>query len=266
MRSVDFFEIHPIFTHEEYVDARAPRGASRRTSDNLLAMHLAAGRLLRVRRGLYATVPRGVDPGKAQVDPYLVATKLTSDAVIAFHAALQFYGKTYSLWRRFHYLTSGRARPFSFREMEFVPVQAPLAIRELPDLGGGVLEKRHGGGIARVTTLERALVDVLDAPARAGGWEEIWRSLEMVEFFDLDAVIAHSLRLGSSLTAARVGFFLEQHREALMVEDQHLDGLRARAPSQPRYLDTSREPGRLVRGWNLIVPRRVLDRTWQEVA
>jgi len=90
MRSIDFFETHPLFTHEEFVAARAPLGRSKRTSHNLLSMHLAAGRLVRVRRGLYATVPRGVDPDRAPVDPYLVATKLTSDATLAYHAALQF--------------------------------------------------------------------------------------------------------------------------------------------------------------------------------
>jgi len=266
MRSTDFFETHPIFTHEEFVDARAPLGTSKRTSDNLLARHLRAGRLLRVRRSLYATVPRGVDPDQAPVDPYLVATKLVPDAVLAYHAALQFHGKTYALWRRFHYLTRGRARPFSFRDMEFVPVQAPLALRAVPDLGGGVVEKRHGGGVVRVTSLERALVDVLDAPGKAGGWEEIWRSLEMVEFFDLDAVVEYALKLGSALTVARVGFFLEQHRDVLMVEDRYLDALRAQAPAQPRYLDVAREPGRLVSAWNLVVPERVLERSWQEVA
>ena len=250
-------------THEEFVAARPHR--SRRTTQNLLASHVAAGRLLRLRRGLYATVPRGVDPQRAPVDPYLVASKLTADAVVAYHAALQFHGKAYSIWRRYHYLTRARARPFSFREAAFVPVQAPLSLRAHASLGGGVAEVRHGGGLVRVTTLERSLVDVLHAPETAGGWEEIWRSLELVEFFDLDAVIEYALALGSALTVGRVGFFLEQHREELMVEDHHLERLRAGAPSQPRYLDARREPGRMVSRWNLVVPRRVLDRSWQEV-
>jgi len=68
------------------------------------------------------------------------------------------------------------------------------------------------------------------------------------------------------VTAARVGFFLEEHREALMAEDRHLEKLRARAPSEPRYLDAERRPGRLVSPWNLIVPKAVLDRQWEETA
>jgi predicted transcriptional regulator of viral defense system len=198
------------------------------------------------------------------VDPYLLATKLTDDAVVAFHAALQFHGKAYSVWRRFHFLTRHRARTFSFRDSEFVPVLAPVKLRSSLDLGGEVVENSHAGGTVRVTTLERALVDLLDQPSKGGGWEEIWRSLELVEFFDLDAVTKYALRVGSALTAARVGFFLEQHREALMVEDHHLDALREKVPSQAAYLDPAREPGRLLPGWNLVVPEEVLNRSWQE--
>ncbi len=264
MRSLDFFETHPVFTHGEFVAAHTAKGRSERTSNNLLARHLASGRLMRVRRGLYATVPRGVDAERAAVDPYLVATKLTDDAVVAYHAALQFHGRACSLWRRFHCLTGERRRPFSFRGMEVVPVQAPVAVRSLTDLGGGVIETRHAGGVVRVATLERAMVDVLDAPDKGGGWEEIWRSLEMVEFFDLDAVVEYAVKLRSALTAARVGFFLEQHRDDLMVEDKHLDVLRAHAPAQPRYLDGKREPGKLVPGWNLVVPGHMLESTGKE--
>jgi len=218
-----------------------------------------------VRRGLYATVPRGIDPKAAVVDPYLVVTKLAGDAVVAYHAALQFHGKAYSASNRFTYLSVHRARPFRFRQAEFVPVQLPASLCQLPDAGGGIRDQRHVGGVVRVTTFERTLVDLLDMPAHGGGWEEIWRSLEMVEYFDLDAVVAYALTLRSALTVARVGFFLEQHRERLMVEDRHLDTLRAHAPTQPCYLDRRREPGRLVSRWNLVVPERVLARTWADV-
>jgi predicted transcriptional regulator of viral defense system len=266
MRPIDFFETHPVFTHTEFVAAHTATGRSESTSNNLLAKHLRAGRLLRVRRGLYAAVSRGVAPDQVVLDPYLLATKLAEDAVVAYHAALQFHGKAYSIWRRFHFLTRLRSRPFVFRGQEFLPVQARKAVRSLPDLGGGVVERRHAGGQVRVTTLERALVDVLDSPDKGGGWEEVWRSLELVEFFDLDAVTDYALKLGSSLTVARLGFFLEQHREPLMVEDHHLDLLRSHRPAQPRYLDNRREPGRLITKWNLVVPERVLKRAWEEVA
>jgi predicted transcriptional regulator of viral defense system len=264
MNSLEFFRSHPVFRHDEFVAAHTAGGRSPATSNNLLAKHLAAGRLVRIRRGLYAAVPPGVDPLQAAVDPYLAACRLADGAAVAYHAALQFFGKSYSIWRRFHYLTPARSRPCSFRDLEFIPVQVPSALRGRPDWGGGIVETHHAGGRVRVTTLERALVDVLDSPQRVGGWEEIWRSLEMVEFFDLEAVIEYARKIGSSLTIGRLGFFLEGHRESLMVEEDHLRVLREHAPAQPRYWDGARRPGRLIRPWNLIVPDLILQRRWEE--
>lgn len=260
-----FFEGAPVFTTDEFrnagVGSRSPL-----TARNLLAHHAARGRILRIRRGLYATVPRGVRPEALNVDPYLVATKMASDAVVAYHAALQFHGRAHSISSRFTYLTARRLRGRRFREADFVPVLCPAPLRMLRDFGGGVLDRPHAGGRVRVTSLERTLVDVLDQPKHGGGWEETWRSLESVEFFDLDAVVEFALKLDAPLTAARVGFFLDQHRESLMVEERHLAPLRAHRPAQPLYLERRREPGKLVRAWNLVVPERVLSRSWAAVA
>lgn len=263
-RPLDFFATHPVFRRDEFVGAHTAGGRSRHTSTNLLAKHVASGRLVRVRGGLFAVVAPGTNAANAPVDPYLVASHLTDDAVVAYHAALQFHGKAYSQWHRFHYVTRKRARPMTFRDLEFVPVQASLALRRVPEKLRGVTTVRHAGGEVRVTTLERTMVDVLDAPDKAGGCEEVWRSLEMVEFFDLDALVAYALALRSAVTAARVGYFLDQHREPLMVEERHLRTLRKRAPKAARYLSGRREAGKLVAGWNLVVPAYVLDRGWAE--
>ena len=257
-----FFQTHPVFTHEEYALSRG--GTSPRTVDSLLRRHVASGRVARVRRGLYVSVPAGTSA--EAVDPFLVATKAAPDAAVSHHAALQFHGRTYSVWSQVTYLTRQAARPFSFGPIAYVPVRPPAAVAELRDMGGGIELVPSAGGHVRVCSCERAMVDVLHTPALGGGWEELWRSLEMVEFFDLDAVITYALALDSAATVARVGLFLEQHRERLFVEDGHLERLAAHAPGQPRYLDAARAPGRLVHPWNLIVPERVLSRSWEEAA
>ena len=262
MSALDFFDQHPVFTREEFVAGRGGRPGTR-TVDNLLGHHVARGRIIQVRRGLYACVPHGVDPATAVVDPYLLASRLAPDAVVALHAALQLRGYTYSVWTRTHYVTSHRRARLAFRGVTFVAVPLPRPLRERPH--EGVAEERHAGGTVRATTLERTLVDLLHAPRLGGGWEEVWRSLEMVPFFDLDAVAGHALALGSAVTAARVGFFLEQHREQLMVEDRHLAPLLAHVPRQPRYFDSRRSSGTLAARWNLIVPDDVRGRTWEEV-
>jgi predicted transcriptional regulator of viral defense system len=128
------------------------------------------------------------------------------------------------------------------------------------------LEADRAGLVVRVASLERTLVDVLDRPDLAGSWEEIWQSLESVEFFNLDKVIEYVLMLENATTAAKVGFFLEQHREALMVEQAHLKSLQKLRPRRPHYFDRARrKDGRLVKQWNLVIPSAVIERSWAEV-
>jgi predicted transcriptional regulator of viral defense system len=267
-RPAAFFAQHPVFRLEEFSAVhRAGGNRSPLTTASVLKHHVAAGNLLHVRRGLYARVPEGADAATFRVDPYLIASRLSDDAVIAYHGALQLLGKAHSVSHKLAYLTAHRLKPFSFQDTDFVPVLVPVALRTLPDFGGGLREERRQGLTLRVTGYERTMVDVLDSPDDGGGWEEVWRSLEGIEFFDLDSVVDHALRLGRALTIARVGFFLEQHQDTLMVEAHHLAALQRRAPSKPTYFERRhRKGGKLLPRWNLIVPERIFARTWNEVA
>lgn len=268
MKPTEFFARHPVFRFDEFRTAHLASGRrSAETTASVLKQHVAAGHLINVRRGLYAVVPATADAATFRVDPFLLASRLTDDAVIAYHAALQLLGKAHSLSNRITYLTRHRAKPFLFQDVELVPVLVPMTLRKRKDLGGGIREERRQELIVRVTGYERTLVDVLDAPEHGGGWEEIWRSLEAIEFVDLDLVVAYALRLGSALTIARVGFYLEQHQEALLVEDRHLAALQAAAPKQPSYFERrNRRGGKLVPRWSLIVSDDVRTRAWAAVA
>jgi predicted transcriptional regulator of viral defense system len=268
MKPTEFFARHSIFRFEDFRKAHQSGGSrSPETTGSVLKQHVAAGNLINLRRGLYARIPEGADAATFRVDPYLVASRLAADAVIAYHSALQLLGKAHSQSQRLTYLSGRRAKPFTFQDTEYVPVLVPAALRSLPELGGGLREERRQGLSIRVTGYERTMVDVLDVPEHGGSWEEIWRSLEGIEFVDLDFVVEYALRLGSALTIARVGFFLEQHKDELLVEERHLEALRTRSPAQPRYFERRhRKGGKLLPRWNLIVPEQVLTRSWEEVA
>lgn len=265
MKVQDFFNNNPVFRHETFVAFLESTGSHRpKTREALLAYHVKAGHLLRLRRGLYAVVPRGFAPEDYPVDPYLLAGHLAVDAVLSHHSALQFHGKAHSVHHRFTYLTRKTRRSFSFRGQEYIAIPfSRVLVTQQAELFG-VTTERHVGGEVRVTSLERTLVDVLVRPDLGGGWEEVWRSLESIEYFDLEQVTDYTLKLRSATAVAKVGFFLEQHRDALMVEESHLAFLRKHAPKQPCYLERShRKSGKLVAKWNLIVPPVVLDRSWQ---
>ena len=262
----EFFAVHPVFTTDELVDYRQDSGSQNRwTRKALLAYHRKQGRLVLVRRGLYAVVPPGGEPGTCAIDPYLLAAKMTNDAVLAYHTALELHGKAYSVFEELFFLSRTPPRPKTFRSQRFRGVLFPKALR-----GQGKEEQQvrvvdRSGIDIKVTSLERTLVDVLDRPDLGGGLEEIWRSLESVEYFDLDLVVEYVRLLDNATTAAKVGYYLQRHAGALMVEERHLNPLRELRPKQPHYLYRGTS-GKLVSDWNLVVPTSLARRTWEEIA
>ncbi len=263
-----FFARHPVFTVRELaasLDSEKPLAS--KTTNSLLAYHARAGHIMRVRRGLYVTLPPGSSPGRYSLDPFLLATKMTEDAVLAYHTALEFHGKAYSVQKIFTYATRKILRPSQVRSYRFRAIRFPKALRLKGRENFEVINAERAGLTVRVTTLERTLVDVLDRPNLSGSWEQIWRSLESVEFFDLPRVVDYALLLGNATTAAKVGFFLDQHRDVLMAKETHLKPLRDMKPRRPHYLERSkRHSGRLVQAWNLVVPESVINRSWAEIS
>ena len=262
-----FLATHAVFTVGDVRNYLAERGSTNpNTRKALLAYHRSRGRIVPVRRGLYASVPPNLSPDTYSVDPFLVAAKMTDDAVLAYHTALEYQGKAYSGYNRLTYVSELRSPTARFRGYEYVRLPVPHALRTTAGAYSGIeTHPREGVGV-RVTNLERTFVDVLDRPEVSGSWEEIWRSLESIEFFDLAQVVAYLEHLGNATTAAKVGFFLSQHHEALMVDDGTFAALKTLIPKQPHYMDRSTRSGcRLVSEWNLVVPREVLERSWEDV-
>lgn len=267
MKHDEFLRKHPVFTGGDLSRYLSSRGeVSTRTQEAFLAYHQKSGRIVRIRRGLYASIPSGADTDSYPVDPFLVAAKLTPDSVLSHHTALEFYGKAHSVYQLITYSASRPLGSLMFRFHVFRGTRFPHVLLRNGQKYFGVTTAERAGMELRVTSLERTLVDVMDRPDLSGSWEEIWRSFESVEFFDLDKVVEYAALLRNATTAAKVGFFLEQHRESLMVEEHYLNELRDLRPRQPHYLNRAkRTPGRLVSEWNLVVPREVLKREWGEV-
>jgi len=266
MKLQDIYSRQPVLTLDE-LRAHLDRGYSRkkRSREALVSYHQREGHLVRIRRGLYAVVPPGSDPENCPVDPYLVAAKSADDAVLAYHTALEVHGKAHSVFERYSFLSSRPLRATTFRTYRFECTVFPKALREKHQEYFATKTVERSGLEIRVTSLERTLVDLHDRPDLGGGWEEIWRSLESVEYFDLDLVVEYVELLGKRTTAAKVGYYLQQHAESLMVEDCHLAPLRKLRPKQPHYLQRGKS-GKLVSEWNLMVPKPLAERSWEEIA
>jgi predicted transcriptional regulator of viral defense system len=58
---------------------------NRSTLNNLLAYHLRKGHIIRIRKGLYYTIPRGQDAKTYPTHPYLIAGKIAPDSTLAYY-------------------------------------------------------------------------------------------------------------------------------------------------------------------------------------
>lgn len=265
MKVRNFFVQHPVFTTSEfteYLGSQEKHNIS--TRDNLLAYHVKNGNLLRVKQGLYVVVPPNMTAAEYLVDPYLLASRMAKDAVLAYHTALDFHAKSYSVYNKFLYLTKRSVKDVSFRSYKFESVRPPKSLLDQRRFDFGVITSERSGMEVRVTSLERTLVDLFDKPNLGGGWEEIWRSLESVEFYNVSEVVEYTLLLKKASTVAKVGYFLERNEERLFVNRSELQTLKKGIPKQPYYMDKNLT-GKLVKQWNLIVPEDILEKRWGEV-
>ena len=258
---------HPVFTTHALRAYCQEQGEATTTEVNaILTRYQRNGKVLLVRRPVWAAVPPGVSPEEVPVDPLLVAAHAREDACLAHHAALQAHGYARSEPQYYAYVAAPPACPrWHFRSYTFLPLRPPggLIKRGVEQAGMTVLER--AGLPIRVTTLERTFVDVLMHPELAGGWEETWRALTRIESLDLDEVVRYVSLLDHPTTSSKVGFFLESHQRELGVRDTQLDELRRSRPLHPCNAKGAPEY-RLVAvpGWKMSLPYPAVFGEWDE--
>jgi predicted transcriptional regulator of viral defense system len=257
-----FLEDHPVFTIEELRGYFSFQNGGREASDMLLH-NKRMRRIGTIKAGLYYAVRPGQKVLQAPVDPFLLTSKLASDAVLAFHSALDLLGFGHSVFNTYYYF-SDRFRPARrFRHEHFRCVVTPEALRRKSAAFFGTDKVERFGLKVVVTSKERTLVEVLERPQYCGGFEEMYRCLEKMPYLQTDLVLQYLTMRQQKKLFARVGFFLEQHREQFQVEESFLQQLQSNRPSHPLYWDRTKKGGELQRRWNLIVPVAVARRQWE---
>ncbi len=261
-----FFYGHPVFRLETLVAWKAGHGSNKRPAvHRLMQYHLSSGRLLRVKRELYAVIPPNMTVETMSVDPYFIAGLATNDSVLAYHTALELFGVAYSSFEQFCYLSKQKTKAFEFQGRLFQPVALSESLRSADNDGLEVETINRQGIDLRVTSLARTFVDVLNRVELSGGWEEVVRSISHIAVLNIDRVIAYCLKLNNAALSAKVGYFLEQRLDAFAPTQAQLDRLLRHKPSRPQYLSKkSTEPCRLIKKWNIMMPLSVIEKNWEE--
>lgn len=265
MRFEAFFKKHPLFHYDELVEYLQSLGNfNRNTLKSAIQYHIGKNHLARIRRGYYLVTNDYLPGVHVESDYLLIAGCMTNDAVISYHTAMEFHALAYSVSSIVYFNSDEKIGRLVSKHGDYQQLAHPAALKPDNVFLETKLHDRMGIDI-RVTTIERTLVDCLHRSELAGGWEEIWRSFESINFLDIERVIGYALQLGNATTIARLGFFLEQHQEQFSVTEEQLNQLVRYKPKSRHYMDKHHKgPIKNLPRWNLMVPLAIINKTWEE--
>lgn len=261
-----FFYEHPVFRYEEFVLFKSTQGQSGPHAIKMaLSYYVKQGRIKSIRRKLYAVVPPNQSADTVFIDPYLIAGKVTEDAVVAYHSALELMGVAYSSFGQLTYITQQKSKPFEFDGHWYQTVAVPKILQEKQKYDNCVEIINRQGVDIRVTNAARTFVDVLDRVDLCGGWEEVYRSLSGFAALNAEQVVQYCLTLNNARLNAKVGFFLSQRQDAFAVSKHLLSLLLEKRPKVPQYIaGLNTDQFQLVKPWNIYLPLSVINQSWEE--
>ena len=242
MKFKDYIERTHVFTNPQLVEGCGLSGSSAKT---MLRRAVEAGRIERVRRGLYVS-KTGRFTGSG-VDPFELVSTLDADAALSFHTALEAHGVAHNIGSTCQFRSAAVKGRFEYSGIAYVPFPFTEGL--------SVQRLRKGGGLRiAVTTREQTIVDCLNHPERCGGLEEALMSVSLLPYIDPDALLGLVAR-GSASLAARAGWLLEQKAGDWRIPDDVLGRLEEMAGGGPHKLD--KDSGRSQgwsRRWKLCLP------------
>ena len=221
----------------------------------LAALH-STGDLARVRRGLYIRTWTDDE----MPDAHHLAGWFAKDAILGLRTALEVRGivtRSTSDPQCIYFTRLGTAGfgP-DWYGVTMHPLVHPTA---LVRAGNTTVETElldgDGYGALRVTTTERAFVDMLARSWVNSTWQDILTAIDAIPALDFDRTLRYLEQLANATTTAKVGWVLEARQEQFGVPASVLERIERSGPRSTRYVSRShRQRGRYLKRWNLVVP------------
>jgi len=236
-----------VFRREELV---AYLGGKPRSAEYFLRHYAWHRNLTKITGELYRA------PAIPKVPPYLIAGRMTTDAVVSHHSALCFWTGNCEVQPRFYYTAKFPKRRFVYEGTEFIGISTPKRLQLAGQAKFGIFEHETKGTTFRITDAERTLVDALDQPEPNSCWKATWEMLRHLKGikFDMDLVLKYLRLLDNATTAAKVGHYLDEHRDQHRLTEVQINKVVELIPKHPCYANRSKRCGKtFLKKWNLII-------------
>lgn len=244
-----FIEHYPIFREEDCQQFLEipPEGSAQWTTPRPTTKELwkqASSLSSEIRRSIR------VDPGRIdplRPDPYLLASKAFAHASLAYNTALRFWLKM-DPPKSILVLTQAPQEAWTFPKAQaiwrFRAVENKACLLGTPIDRESRIVVPYLGTKVSITSRERTLVDLFDYPNLLEGktpfeklkaYQGIWEILPALfspkgDPLDQDALLAYASLIGNDTAIAKLGVFLDYHREHFRIEPQLLRELQSIRP------------------------------------
>ena len=257
-----FLQTNPVFNLDEAMEAL---DIDRDRAHRRLRYFVEQGKVLRLGRGVFATVPPGSNSTSFQPDRYLALAAFRPDAIFSHHSALELLGASHSEWHLCTAYTDKKRAPMNLDNSELRFLRQPSYLVQANQTHLGVQSVQRINKTLSVTGPERTLIEGFRAPNLVGGVEELFESASGFSLLEV-SLLCHILELyKEKMLWASVGWFLERYRETFFIEESDLVTMEKHVPKSPYYLLANQRGGTLLSRWNLIVPDHLVEQGEQRV-
>ena len=193
MKNYPFLET-ALFTFEDVLSV----GLTEKGALSLLASLKTKGIIVRLRKGLYATISP-ITKG-TYASRYEIGCAIHPGGVIGYLSALNYYGLSHQANQEVTVITALR-----YGEEDVEGTTYRFVCEDISRDASALF----GNAPLRVCSLERAVVDCLDRPDLCGGMEEIWNCLRGLRYLDETKVISNLEAKNTKLLYKKAGFVLQ---------------------------------------------------------
>lgn len=136
--------------------------------------------------------------------------------------------------------------------------QFTIKTRKIPESDIGITKIKYEKTEINVTDLERTIIDCINKPKYAIGWENVLYALNKVEQINEGTLLSYLKKIRVPALYAKVGYLLGQFKEKWHVSTITIIELKQMKPRNPvRFFRNI--PGSLNKDWNLYIPDNILE-------
>jgi len=218
-------------------------------SRRIVSYWASRGWLVRVRRGLYATVPLGaISPAERREDPWVIANMVFEPCYIGGWSACEHWGLADQIFRDIVVFTSSKIR----RRKNEIQGTVYIVRHIEKDKIFGIKPVWRGQHKILVSDPSRTLVDILNEPYLGGGIRNVADIL--IEYYDREdkdenKLLDYAIKMKNGAIFKRLGYLIE----SLGINSPRvIEVCKNNITSGYSLLDPSLPPkSKIVRRWNL---------------